>query len=98
VLTGFLFLSTTDVERGWTPVVEREIRHVASRRGGGELRGGGAFAEDVLSKNCFVPRTVLSQGRFITKLLGRKIHRTFHPGTFRQGTDFSSEICSGTQC
>jgi hypothetical protein len=39
------------------------------------------FAEDVLSKDCFVPRTVLSQGRFITKFLGRKIHRTFRQGT-----------------
>jgi hypothetical protein len=35
------------------------------------------FAEDVLS-----------QGRFITKFLGRKIHRTFRPGTFRQGTSW----------
>jgi hypothetical protein len=43
------------------------------------------FVEDVLSKYCFVPRTVLSQGRFITKILGRKIHRMFHSGTFRQG-------------
>jgi hypothetical protein len=47
---------------------------------------GRKFAEDVLSKDCFVPRTVLSQGRFITKFLGRKIHRTFRSGTFRQGT------------
>jgi hypothetical protein len=39
------------------------------------------FAEDVLSKDFFVPRTVLSQGRFITKFLGRKIHRTFRQGT-----------------
>jgi hypothetical protein len=44
------------------------------------------FAEDVLSKDCFVPRTVLSQECLITKFLGRKIHRTFRSGTFRQGT------------
>jgi hypothetical protein len=44
------------------------------------------FAEDVLSKDCFIPRTVLSQGHFITKFLGQKIHRTFRPGMIRQGT------------
>jgi hypothetical protein len=53
------------------------------------------FAEDVLSKDCFVPRTGLSQGRFITKFLGQKIHRTFRSGTFYQGTwDYYSLIPS----
>jgi hypothetical protein len=38
-------------------------------------------AEDVVTKDCFVPRTVLSQGRFSTKFLGQKIHRTFGQST-----------------
>jgi hypothetical protein len=46
------------------------------------------FVEDVLSKDCFVPRTVLSKGRFITKFLGWKFYRTFRSGTFRQGTRY----------
>jgi hypothetical protein len=42
----------------------------------------------VLYKDCFVPRTTLSRGCFITKFLGWKIHRMFRPGTFCQGTQW----------
>jgi hypothetical protein len=43
------------------------------------------FAEDVLSKDCFVPMAVLSQRCLITKFLERKIHRTFPFGDVSSG-------------